>query len=70
MWRTDGAGEVYAYIPTPNNLCSDSNIICNDDFGVSISRGSFTFVSGAWNLVTLLVQLNSPGDIANGVVEF
>lgn len=37
---------VYAYIPTPNGLCSDNGIICNDDFGVSIHRGSFSFVPG------------------------
>jgi len=68
MWRTSGEGEVYAYIPTSNNLCSDSDIICNSDFGISISRGSFTFASGAWNRVTLLVQLNNPTDVANGNV--
>ncbi|KAJ7193186.1 hypothetical protein B0H12DRAFT_1171372 [Mycena haematopus] len=69
MWRTNGQGEAYAYIPTPNNLCSDKNIICNDDFGISLSRGSFTFQSGQWNHVALLVQLNNPVDVANGNVE-
>ena len=39
---------VYAYIPTPNNLCSESSIICNSDFGVSIDRGTFTFTSGQY----------------------
>ena len=39
---------VYAYIPTPNGLCSNNGIICNDDFGVSIHRGSFSFVPGQW----------------------
>jgi len=37
---------VYAYIPSPNGLCSEKSIICNSDFGISISRGAFTFVSG------------------------
>ncbi|KAJ7497309.1 polysaccharide lyase family 14 protein [Mycena latifolia] len=69
MWRTNGAGEVYAYIPSPNNLCSEKNVICNSDFGISFSRGSFTFASGQWNRVTLLVQLNNPVDVANGNVE-
>ncbi|KAJ7579258.1 hypothetical protein C8J56DRAFT_965242 [Mycena floridula] len=68
MWRPNGAGEVYAYIPTPNNLCDQKSIICNDDFGVSISRGAFTFVPGVWNQITLLVQMNSPLDTANGQV--
>ncbi|KAF7376159.1 Polysaccharide lyase family 14 protein [Mycena sanguinolenta] len=69
MWRPNGAGEAYAYIPTPNKLCSDKNVICNSDFGISLSRGSFTFLSGQWNHIALLVQLNNPVDVANGNVE-
>ncbi|CAK5281531.1 unnamed protein product [Mycena citricolor] len=65
MWRPN----VYAYIPEPNNLCSEKSITCNSDFGISISRGSFTFTSGAWNQVTLLVQLNNPINVANGNIE-
>lgn len=38
---------VYAYIPTPNNICSNSDFRCNSDgFGTSIDRGSFSFVPG------------------------
>jgi hypothetical protein len=37
---------VYAYIPTPNGLCDDSSIHCNDDYGTSVDRGSFSFISG------------------------
>ncbi|KAF9012327.1 hypothetical protein BDQ17DRAFT_1343694 [Cyathus striatus] len=69
MWRKNAAGEVYAYIPSPNKLCSTSDIICNSDFGISIGRGSFGFVSGQWNRVTMLVQLNNPPDIANGNIQ-
>jgi len=69
MWRVNGAGEAYAYIPSVNNLCSEKNVICNDDFGISLSRGSFTFPSGQWSRVSLLVQLNSPVDVANGNIE-
>ncbi|KAJ7783193.1 polysaccharide lyase family 14 protein [Mycena metata] len=69
MWRPSGAGEVYAYIPDPDKLCDDKNILCNDEFGISIARGSFTFQSGQWNHVTLLVQLNNPVDVANGNIE-
>ena len=39
---------VYAYIPTPNNLCSEKSVVCNSDFGVSIQRGNFGFVSGEY----------------------
>ncbi|KZP34683.1 polysaccharide lyase family 14 protein [Athelia psychrophila] len=68
MWRTSAAGEVYAYIPTPDNLCGEaaSEIICNSDYGVSVERGSYSFVAGQWNRITMLVQMNSPANIANG----
>ncbi|KAL7281210.1 hypothetical protein PYCCODRAFT_1408249 [Trametes coccinea BRFM310] len=69
MWRTQAAGEVYAYMPTPNNICSDSHFKCNDDgFGTSIDRGTFSFVAGQWNRVTLIVRLNQPLTTANGEV--
>ncbi|KAJ3989088.1 polysaccharide lyase family 14 protein [Lentinula detonsa] len=69
MWRPDGVGEVYAYIPTTSTFCQETDIICNSDFGVSISRGSFTFVSGEWNRITLFVQLNDPVTTANGNLQ-
>ncbi|KAI0049830.1 polysaccharide lyase family 14 protein [Auriscalpium vulgare] len=68
MWRPNGAGEVYAYVPRPNNICKDSDVQCNDQFGVSFSRGSFSFLSGQWNKITMLVRLNSPTNIANGQI--
>ncbi len=60
---------VYAYIPSPNGLCNDNNIICNSDYGISISRGSFTFTTGQWNRITMLVQLNNSPDLANGNIQ-
>ena len=38
--------KVYAYIPRPNNVCGDSGIQCNDQYGISIDRDSFSFSSG------------------------
>ncbi|KAF9071764.1 hypothetical protein BDP27DRAFT_1291300 [Rhodocollybia butyracea] len=69
MWRPGGAGEVYAYIPTSTAFCEEPSIICNSDFGISVSRGSFTFVSGVWNRIALLVQLNDPVTTANGNLQ-
>ncbi|KAF8161096.1 polysaccharide lyase family 14 protein [Crassisporium funariophilum] len=69
MWRKNGSGEVYAYFPTPNSLCSDKNITCNSDFGISISRGAFGFVSGQWVRISMLVQLNDPPNVANGAIS-
>ncbi|KAH9998522.1 hypothetical protein BJV74DRAFT_767791 [Russula compacta] len=60
MWRPNGAGEVYAYVVRKNNICNDSGVMCNDQFGISLDRGSFVFASGQWNRVTLLVRLNNP----------
>lgn len=39
---------VYAYIPTENNLCAESTITCNSDFGTSVSRGSWSFNKARW----------------------
>ncbi|KAG6811898.1 hypothetical protein H0H92_005356 [Tricholoma furcatifolium] len=58
MWRTNGEGEVYAYIPSPNNLCSSSDIICNTDYGISIQRGAYGFVSGHYNDLKAIDQQN------------
>ncbi|EJU04127.1 hypothetical protein DACRYDRAFT_20755 [Dacryopinax primogenitus] len=68
MWRPGGAGEVYAYIPTTPAFCSQSEIICNSDYGVSIQRGAFHFSPNTWQTISLLVQLNDPS-AANGLVE-
>jgi len=69
MWRRNGAGEAYAYLPFANQLCDKSGITCNSDFGTSVERGSFAFASGQWNRVSLLVQLNNPANSANGVIR-
>lgn len=66
MWRAGGAGEVYAYMLQPNNLCSQGNIICNSDYGISIDRGTFYFATGQWMRITMFVQMNDPPDVANG----
>jgi hypothetical protein len=60
---------VYAYIPTTQkNFCSESQVTCNSDYGTSLARGSFSFATGQWQTIYLLVVLNSEGT-ANGVVE-
>lgn len=51
MWRTNGAGEAYSYLLPVDGLCDDDNVICNqDDFGISMGRGSFTFTPGEYAL--------------------
>lgn len=55
MWREQGIGEVYAYLP-------GSKL-----YGTSYLRGSFRFVPGRWHEVSQHVRLNEPGQL-NGSV--
>jgi hypothetical protein len=50
MWRADGEGEVYAYLPA------------SEEHGTSLGRGCWTFTPGDWSALRQRVQLNTPGD--------
>ena len=56
MWRTGGAGEVYAYLPS------------SVTWGTSLGRGSFRFQPGRWTCLEQEVGLNTPGR-ADGFVR-
>ena len=49
MWRTDGDGEAYAYLPT------------SDLYGTEIGRGRWRFQPGQWHCLEQRVVLNTPG---------
>jgi len=51
MWRTGGAGEVYAYMPSSQR------------FGTSLGRGNFQFSPGKWHCVEQELKLNTPGQL-------
>jgi hypothetical protein len=76
MWRTDGAGEIYLYLPpydipgfeANEKLCSTPNSVCDATYGISVNRGAFSFVSGEWTTVAERVKLNDVGQ-ANGEIE-
>ncbi len=57
MWRTGGAGEVYAYIPGKP-----------DGRGASIGRGSWMFPRGRWVEMQQEIVLNEPS-AANGILR-
>jgi len=38
--------KVYAYVPRVNRICNDTGVQCNDQYGISLNRGSFGFLSG------------------------
>ncbi len=56
MWREDGAGEVYAYLPDSQN------------YGTSLGRGQWQFVPGTWQTLEQELILNEPGQ-ANGQLK-
>jgi hypothetical protein len=57
MWRKQGDGEIYAYLPGSS-----------DDYGTSLGRGSWRFHPGIWYEVEQELQLNTPGQ-SNGWVQ-
>jgi hypothetical protein len=75
MWRRDGFGEAYVYLPFSAQdafLCSDvpscdvkqTSLACNHctgSSGWSIGRASFQFQRGTWNRLKLQMKLNTPG---------
>jgi hypothetical protein len=68
--RSIGLMTVYAYIPTGKDLCDQSNVMCNSDaYGTSLARGSFSYQTGKWQTIWLVVILNEVG-INNGIVEY
>ncbi|HEY9620729.1 MAG TPA: hypothetical protein V6C78_10185 [Crinalium sp.] len=56
MWRREGQGEVYAYLPS------------SKDHGTSLGRGAWSFKPGVWHHLEQEVTLNQPGQ-PNGRVQ-
>jgi hypothetical protein len=77
MWRVNGMGEMYTYLPPYNISGFEANeavcyvpplSICNPTYGASVGRGSFNFTTGAWTTVAERVRLNDAGQ-ANGELQ-
>jgi hypothetical protein len=58
MWRTNGAAEVYAYLPT------------SVAHGTSLDRGSWYWPLGRWTCVEQAVRLNTPGAFDGSVTVY
>ncbi|KAG9049084.1 hypothetical protein FS837_011212 [Tulasnella sp. UAMH 9824] len=71
MFRAEGAGELYLYIPPSlnrDNLCGDDGYgECRDassngkTYGASIGTGLWDFEDGKWTALRQVVHLNTPG---------
>ncbi|EJF57270.1 hypothetical protein BD309DRAFT_992515 [Dichomitus squalens] len=73
MWREDGIGELYAYLPHVEQnrrrlLLVPPTSIQHPDYGFSVGRGAFRFVSGRWTRVTQRVKMNNVSQ-ENGEIE-
>ncbi|KAL7282902.1 hypothetical protein ACG7TL_002318 [Trametes sanguinea] len=73
MWRTDGAGELYTYLPpdySANQAVCDIPPFstCNDVYGASVGRGSFDWATGGRTTISQRVRLNDVGQ-QNGELE-
>ncbi|THH23142.1 hypothetical protein EUX98_g8042 [Antrodiella citrinella] len=73
MWRTNGAGELYTYLPPdyPENqaVCDIPPFsTCNDVYGASVGRGSFNWTTGGRTTIAQRVRLNDVGQ-SNGELE-
>lgn len=44
-----------------DSLCSDPQSVCDAAYGLSVGRGSFNWVPGAWTTIQQTVALNTPG---------
>lgn len=68
MWREDGKGELYAYLPTANQKLSVCKGKCDVKYGASIGTGTWDFPTGEWTQVEEHVKLNDVGK-ANGEIQ-
>ncbi|GJE88084.1 hypothetical protein PsYK624_041670 [Phanerochaete sordida] len=73
MWRQNGAGEMYTYLPqaySANDAVCDVPPFstCNDVYGASVGRGSFKFAAGKATSVSMRVRLNDVNQ-QNGELE-
>ena len=73
MWRADGAGEFYTYLPpgydANDRVCNvKPKSECNPTYGASVGRGSFKFQAGQSTAVSMRVRLNDVGQ-ENGELQ-
>ncbi|KAG8733276.1 hypothetical protein FRC11_007452 [Ceratobasidium sp. 423] len=74
MWRTNGAGELYTYLPpsgeSTNKKAICASNICEGDYGWSLGRGKWTWATGQWQTIAQKVTLNTPGKNDGSVIVY
>ncbi|OBZ65906.1 hypothetical protein A0H81_14112 [Grifola frondosa] len=73
MWRENGAGELYAYLPhiesnTARMIGVPPRSIQHADYGFSVGRGAWRFTPGKWSTIAQRVKMNDVGH-ANAEIE-
>ncbi|KAK6177814.1 hypothetical protein SNE40_015843 [Patella caerulea] len=70
MWRREGDGEIYAYIPQQvDDFCERPDAICSPTIkGTSLGRSNFRWRTGVWMKVSEHVTLNDVGK-DNGIAK-
>ncbi|KAG0183966.1 hypothetical protein DFQ28_000384 [Apophysomyces sp. BC1034] len=63
-----GAGEAYAYVPSEQSLCSQPLVMCNSDYGITISRGLINFTKKKWTKLEIYIKINDASQ-SNGVLQ-
>jgi len=76
MWRANGQGEVYTYLPPSGEstnkkaVCSPSNAHCDGDYGWSLGRGDWSWETGKWQTIAQKVTLNTPGKNDGSIIVY
>ncbi|CAO3590532.1 unnamed protein product [Absidia cylindrospora] len=69
MWRQNGAGEAYAYIPNAKDVCQQQKTVtCNDQYGTSFSRGVINFQQNKWTTMEMYIKVNN-ASASDGVLK-
>lgn len=70
MWRRNGDGEVYVYLPAlqHESFGFNPNVKFSKDKGISIGRGLFRFKKNVFQNISLSVKLNDENEF-NGIIE-
>ncbi|KAF8751183.1 hypothetical protein RHS01_08733 [Rhizoctonia solani] len=76
MWRSNGAAELYTYLPpsaeavNKKAACSGPGATCDGDYGWSLGRGEWKWETGKWQTIAQKVTLNDVGKSNGGMIVY